>query len=245
MLFELARDRSYFRSPTVCRKMKTCKICLEDIDVTRIISGHGCQHGYCFSCMKKHVEIKLFQGSLPKCPHEGCESELNIDRCKSFLTPKLISLMCLRIKEASIPVTERVYCPYPKCSALTSKRKVLEYTNKSSVGILQSCARKCKKCNLYFCIDCKVPMHSGISCNEYKRLNPYPSSEDEKLKSLAMMNQWRQCVKCNHMVELAKGCYHIICRCGHEFCYTCGAEFKQKMPTCSCPLWAEHNILYP
>lgn len=33
-----------------------------------------------------------------------------------------------------------------------------------------------------------------------------------------------------------------FCRCGYEFCYTCGAEWKNKKATCSCPLWDEDNI---
>lgn len=28
-----------------------------------------------------------------------------------------------------------------------------------------------------------------------------------------------------------------ICRCGYEFCYTCGAEWKNKTQTCKCPLF--------
>ena len=43
-------------------------------------------------------------------------------------------------------------------------------------------------------------------------LNPNPPAEDVKLKSLATSNLWRQCVKCNHMIELAEGCYHMTCR---------------------------------
>ncbi|KAL6011085.1 hypothetical protein ACLOJK_001529 [Asimina triloba] len=31
-------------------------------------------------------------------------------------------------------------------------------------------------------------------------------------------------------------------KCGYEFCYTCGAEWKNKKATCSCPLWNEENI---
>lgn len=37
--------------------------------------------------------------------------------------------------------------------------------------------------------------------------------------------------------------FSIYCRCGYEFCYTCGAEWKNKKATCSCPLWEEQNIL--
>jgi hypothetical protein len=34
-----------------------------------------------------------------------------------------------------------------------------------------------------------------------------------------------------------------FCRCGYEFCYTCGAEWKNKKATCSCPIWDERNII--
>lgn len=36
----------------------------------------------------------------------------------------------------------------------------------------------------------------------------------------------------------------LCCRCGYEFCYTCGAEWKDKKATCDCPLWDERNILH-
>ncbi|KAJ1381718.1 IBR domain [Sesbania bispinosa] len=75
---------------------------------------------------------------------------------------------------------------------------------------------------------CKVPWHSGMTCYTYKRLNPNPPAEDVKLKSLATRSLWRQCVKCNHLIELAEGCYHMTCRCGYEFCYNCGAQWKDK-----------------
>ncbi|XP_050876519.1 E3 ubiquitin-protein ligase RSL1-like, partial [Lathyrus oleraceus] len=52
-----------------------------------------CQHRYCFSCMKQHVEVKLLHGMVPKCPHEGCKNELLIDSCRKFLTSKLIETM--------------------------------------------------------------------------------------------------------------------------------------------------------
>lgn len=193
---------------------ETCVICLDEIDVGQIFSVDGCLHRYCFSCMKQHVEVKLLNGMLPKCPHEGCNSELKIETSRKFLTPKLIEIMSQRLEEASIPVTEKIYCPYPDCSALMSKSEVLEYSKRTLFGIAEVLGvRKCSKCENLFCINCKVPWHSNTSCLDYKRRNPYPPAADAKLKTLADKNLWRQCVKCNHMIELESGCYHMTCRC--------------------------------
>ncbi|XP_031282906.1 uncharacterized protein LOC116141547 [Pistacia vera] len=223
---------------------ETCVICLEDTDVGHMFSIEGCLHRYCFSCMKQHVEAKLRYGMLPKCPHEGCKSELKVDSCREFLTPKLVEILNQRIKEASIPATEKVYCPNPRCSTLMTKSEVQKYAKNAFRGFDLSGAAKCVQCHGLFCINCKVPWHINMTCNVYKMLNPNPPVEDVKLKSLASRNLWRQCVKCNHMIELSEGCYHMTCRCGYEFCYNCGAEWKNKRATCSCPLWDEDNILY-
>ena len=82
----------------------------------------GCT-GIAFFCMKQHVEVKLLHGMVHKCPHEGCKSELVADSCQKLLTHKSIETMNQRIKEASIPVANNVYCPNPRCSALMSKKR--------------------------------------------------------------------------------------------------------------------------
>lgn len=36
--------------------------------------------------------------------------------------------------------------------------------------------------------------------------------------------------------------FTVYYRCGYEFCYTCGKEWKDKKATCSCPFWDEGYI---
>ncbi|CAK7329277.1 unnamed protein product [Dovyalis caffra] len=128
------------------RKQKeTCAICYEDTDVDQIFSVDGCLHRYCFSCMKQHVEVKLLNGMTAKCPYEACKSEVSIETCGKFLDSKLVEIMSQRKREASIAVTDKVYCPHPRCSALMSKSEALEYTNSSFVGGEKSGVRKCVK----------------------------------------------------------------------------------------------------
>ncbi|XP_060189988.1 E3 ubiquitin-protein ligase RSL1-like [Lycium barbarum] len=103
---------------------KSCAICLQDIDIDHMFLINGCLHCYCISCMNKHVEAKLLQGMLPECSHDGCKSKLKIDNCKKFLTPNLYDLMSERVKETTIPITAKIYCPNPECSTLMSKAEV-------------------------------------------------------------------------------------------------------------------------
>ncbi|VFQ59641.1 unnamed protein product [Cuscuta campestris] len=221
---------------------ETCAICFEDIDVTRMFLIDGCLHRYCFSCMKQHVEAKLLAGKMAECPHESCKTTIDVDSCGEFVDLHLVEIISNRMEEASIAVTDKVYCPYPKCSHLMSKVEVLTCTSREFVGTETSPARKCRKCNQYFCLKCNVPWHYNMTCRAYQSSPRLPSGESV-VKALANKKKWRQCVKCNNMVELASGCYHIYCRCGYEFCYTCGAEWKNKKATCKCVLWDEHNIV--
>ncbi|GMY08847.1 E3 ubiquitin-protein ligase RSL1-like [Fagus crenata] len=112
----------------------SCVICLEDTDVGQIFLVDGWLQRYCFFCMKQHVEVKLLHGMVHKCPHEGCKSELVADSCQKLLTPKSIETMNQRIKEASIPVANNVYCPNPRCSALMSKKWLEGYCARWWVG---------------------------------------------------------------------------------------------------------------
>ncbi|XP_068667896.1 E3 ubiquitin-protein ligase RSL1-like [Aristolochia californica] len=221
-----------------------CDICLEETEQSQIFIVDGCSHPFCFSCMRQHVEVKLLHGVLPECPHDDCHIKLTVASSEKFLTPKLLETMTQRIKEAAIPEPDRLYCPYPKCSFLMSRLAMGHTPQESSSAhrlLEKSGLRRCVKCNGFFCLNCMVPWHYNMSCYNYKRLHPH--TEDEKVCNLAKRELWRQCAKCNHMIELAEGCFHMTCRCGYEFCYTCGAEWRNKKPTCSCPLWDEHYIV--
>ncbi|MCL7030643.1 hypothetical protein MKW94_030335 [Papaver nudicaule] len=242
--FKLARNAidSQINRSAGCSSSKSikemCHICLEDISVGQMFSVSRCLHRYCCSCMKQHVEVKLLNGMVPQCPHDGCKTTLKLDNCRIFLTTKLIDMMSKRIQEDSIPVTEKVYCPNPMCSTLMSKIDIPKFVYDPSTR--EYLCGQCLKCKQYFCFKCKAPWHYDMSCRAYQK----SSEDDAKLKNLANMKLWRQCKKCNHMIELVAGCYHITCRCGHEFCYTCGAAWKNKKATCTCPIWNERNLVH-
>ncbi|GKA96288.1 ribonuclease H domain-containing protein [Tanacetum coccineum] len=100
--YELARDAIIFQTTNFEEDtfgktlVEECTICYHEIERDQMFSVNQCRHTYCLPCMRKHVEAKLFQGQLPGCPYENCKSELQIDSCKKFLTPKLYNIMSIR-----------------------------------------------------------------------------------------------------------------------------------------------------
>ncbi|CAH8267529.1 unnamed protein product [Arabidopsis lyrata] len=147
----------------------------------------------------------------------------SVDRCHHRFcyecVKQHIEMWQQRIKEDSIPGTKRIYCPNPRCSALISVNKLCKSTKEAQVR------KNCYKCGELFCINCKVPWHSNLSCNDYKRLGPNPTTDDLKFQALANQNLWRQCRNCRYMIdELSEGCISVTCRCGQNFCYQCGAK---------------------
>ncbi|CAA7025046.1 unnamed protein product [Microthlaspi erraticum] len=180
-------------------KKESCVICLDDdIDPHLMFSVDKCRHRFCLNCGKRHIKAKLLDGKVPDCLQHRCKSQLRIARCVMLLTRKLRLMWEERITEDSIPLHKRLYCPNPRCSYLMSTTELLSSS--------ESTYRRCFICGTSFCIYCKVPWHSKLSCSDYKKLHTNLQDDDAKLKSLANLKGWRQCGRCQHMVELSSGC---------------------------------------
>ncbi|KAG8092868.1 hypothetical protein GUJ93_ZPchr0012g21119 [Zizania palustris] len=102
---------------------------------------------------------------------------------------------------------------------------------------------ECPECHRDICINCGVPWHIMMDCDEYQSL-PVEERDagDLSLHHLAQHNRWRRCQRCRRMIELTQGCFHMNCWCGHEFCYSCGAEYNNGLQTCQCVFWDEESI---
>ncbi|XP_010436716.2 PREDICTED: E3 ubiquitin-protein ligase dbl4 [Camelina sativa] len=230
--FSLAMDAMVSQSTSSSVDVKAtpqkevCTICFEETDAEGMFFNDKCLHRHCVSCVKRYVEVKLFSGTFPICLEDGCKSELTLESCSKVLTPMAVEMWKQKMEEDLIPVAEKIYCPYPTCSMLMSKTKLSSETDQSSN------ARSCIKCYGRFCIDCKVPWHSDLSCDEYKNLNG--ELNDMKLASLAIDNMWRQCDHCGHLIGRDEGCRRMTCKCGHVFCYICGIDWSQEECPSSC-----------
>lgn len=144
-------------------------------------------------------------------PPRCCGLPISFDKAKRALDDLLIRRYLARRTELS--GSRNTYCHEPTCSALIPRNRIFWDT----------CAI-CRKCGSRTCTVCKAAYHRGCCVDDQGTL---------ALRSLARREGWRQCSRCFLIVERARGCNHITCRCGFGFCYLCGAAWR----TCHCGMF--------
>ncbi|KAM1917338.1 hypothetical protein ACFX13_036951 [Malus domestica] len=221
--------------------LENCSICCDDKPSPMMITMK-CSHKFCTHCMRTIVDGKVQSSQVPiRCPQLQCMYYISTAECKSFLPLTSYESLEKSLAEANILHSDRVYCPFPNCSTLLGPLECLSARASSSSQSDNSCV-ECPVCQRFICVDCGVPWHSSMSCEEFQNL-PLEERDaaDITLHRLAQNNSWRRCQQCRRMIELSQGCYHMTCWCGHEFCYSCGAEYRNSQQTCQCAFWDEDN----
>lgn len=211
-----------------------CSICCKDRPSAMMISLK-CSHRFCSHCMKTHVDGKLQTSQEPiRCPQLRCKYLFSTSDCKTFLPVVLYDSFEKITLEANARHSAKICCPYPDCSALFHHDAS---TQAGSSSQLHGSCVECPVCQKFICIDCGVPWHTSLNCEEYQNL---PLDQRDAIDiTFAQDRQWRHCPQCSRMIELTQGCYHITCWCRHAFCYSCGAEYRDNQQSCQCPIWDE------
>lgn len=180
--------------------------------------GANLGHTYCFPCMATYFRTKLIDAPFrtvfpircPECPYIIIE-----DLAKRILTKQDMEGMWYWAKLFS--EVQSFYCPNGNCGA-----RIEQPTPECARTIRRA---HCPACHEAFCYRCQVKWHEGKSCVQYARASGVVTL-DRALEKLAKKEKWRRCPKCRIVVERHDGCRHIMCRCGHEFCYNCGREWR-------------------
>ncbi|KAM3284502.1 E3 ubiquitin-protein ligase RSL1 [Capsicum chacoense] len=218
---------------------ENCPICCED-KLLMMVTTLKCTHKFCSHCMKTYVEGKVQSGQVPiRCPQLKCKYLISASECISFLPLSSYGSLVRALEEANALNSDKLYCPYPNCSVLLDPHECMSTRASSSSQSENSCV-DCPVCQRFMCVDCRVPWHSSMTCEDYQNL-PLEEREagDITLHRLAQNKRWRRCSQCRRMIELTHGCFHMTCWCGHQFCYSCGAEYSDGQQTCQCAFWDE------
>ncbi|PGG97898.1 hypothetical protein AJ80_09623 [Polytolypa hystricis UAMH7299] len=185
-------------------KYTECDVCTErkrGLDIIEL----SCSHIICSACVVEFFEQTLADESRfpPKC----CGDEIPFSLAKGFLHVGMERHLGEKMVEYND--MDRTYCANPTCA-----QYIKPENRDCSMG-------GCEACGDLTCISCKKTLHVGPCDNEY----------DLIAQGMMLLNDWQQCAKCRNMIERVYGCNHIKCRCGYEFCYSCGVNWEND---CEC-----------
>ncbi|KAF2477171.1 uncharacterized protein BDR25DRAFT_158520, partial [Lindgomyces ingoldianus] len=194
-----------------------CSACLEHVP-NKLTIKLECKpeaHVYCHECLLNLFKSALKDNDLfpPRC----CRVPIPLDTCRAILPKAMIKDFDLKVEEMATP--NPTYCHNPDCAKFLLSRDI-----RAKVGT-------CPFCKSKTCVECKAKDHDRGLCEE----DPHV----QLLMDAAKRSKWQQCLRCNNMVELAVGCFHMTCRCSHQFCYLCGVQWKE----CRCPQWDENYLV--
>ena len=171
------------------------------------------------------------------CPDPDCDGRFTLSAIEASLADDQRVLRRFWGLRAESKALKPLHCPYKDCSVLLEAH-----------GVDDGAPAACGRCNRELCIGCKVPFHTGLSCDQFQALPAeIRSKEDIELLQLASAERWRRCPACGHCVERQPGgCNFLLCRCKHAFCYACGVSYKNThftannvhgQPGCQCNLF--------
>ncbi|KAK7328675.1 hypothetical protein VNO77_22792 [Canavalia gladiata] len=191
-----------------------CEICTDTKTASDSFSINGCCHVYCKECVVTYVETKLQENVINiGCPVPRCRGLLEAEDCRTILPARVLERWGKAQCEAVIAAEEKFYCPFGDCSVLLIR---------DGKEDIREC--ECPNCRRLFCALCRVPWHQGIPCEDFQKLNKDErEKEDIMLMNLAKEMKWKRCPNCRFYVAKSEGCMYMKCRCGNDFCYSCGA----------------------
>ncbi|XP_072951136.1 E3 ubiquitin-protein ligase RSL1-like [Typha angustifolia] len=211
-----------------------CPICCEEKPSLQMIELN-CSHKFCSDCLVMYMEGRLGASKVPiRCPQVSCKYYVSTIESKSFLPDTSYESFERASMEAGVVDRERIDCPFQDCSVQLRAHQNVSSGSSSSSQNDANCV-ECTECRREFCISCNVPWHTSMACDER-------GVREMSSHNLAQNNRWRHCEECGRMIELTEGCYYMACWCGHEFCYSCGAEYRNGVQSCQCAFRREDNL---
>ncbi|MFH4984165.1 hypothetical protein AB6A40_010874 [Gnathostoma spinigerum] len=187
-----------------------------------------CGHFYCNQCWLKHSVEQIKNGKAPiTCMNTKCERVLELDHTLTFLPYEL----CLRYEklvwEKIMMQKDWLYCE--SCQSVLHVNVDGEKKRRKLFHPAIVC-----KCGHSHCILCKRSWHWPLSCNVAERYNDvlenYGEGTSQALQRIKI--NMRKCPFCRTFCERSYGCNHMSCRCGREFCYSCGGSWDNDHYNC-------------
>jgi pSer/pThr/pTyr-binding forkhead associated (FHA) protein len=198
------------------KEEKTCELCLDDLPFDEF-QGFECNHEFCRGCIYGYIKSRMDGKNLPipcpKCQKEVgpndlqlCMDEVEFHKYQQILTDLLLE---------NNP-QQYSCCPTPNCDY------AFFYLPGDKTDFL------CPTCGKWYCLQCHVNYHSGVTCEKYQEWATENGKADQLFEKFVTGSKFKQCPGCNRWTEKTVGCNHMTCVCKTQFCYVCGQLYPKK-----------------
>lgn len=181
-----------------------CVSCMETMEKAKMCSL-SCKHAYCGDCIGGAFRSALSSKKQFSC----CKLKAPVNLASQWLDAIFIASYRLLVLEQATKNPR--YCSNKECTMFIPPANI-----HGTIAI-------CRACNVHTCAPCGNKEHSGV-CKEDK--------EGQAVQALAEREGWRNCPKCNFVIEKNEGCLHMTCKCHFEWCWECKREWEICKSTC-------------
>ncbi|AET40707.1 E3 ubiquitin-protein ligase HEL1 Ecym_6331 [Eremothecium cymbalariae DBVPG len=198
-----------------------CPICCESSETMKTFSLE-CGHEYCLTCYQHYISDKLNVGNIIKCMN--CELALKNDDIDIIMGEGSSTKLMLSSIKGFIQKHSQYYkwCPFTDCKYVIHVKNTMSLTqlNRKYLSPYVICDNKHQ-----FCFNCSLEVHAPCDCIVASFWVRKAQEESENLNW--MLQNTKECPKCNVNIEKNGGCNHMTCRsCSYEFCWLCEGDWS-------------------
>ncbi|CAF1472638.1 unnamed protein product, partial [Rotaria sordida] len=192
-----------------------CPICDCEYDSPYVLQQ--CGHIFCRSCLSAYFDTyfdatKSFETFKLSCPCQECNEVCLIRDIVSILGFERMARLAMIAFQIYI---RRVDNNLVQCMGIDCKQ-VYRPSKSSSMYF-------CNQCIKVYCVLCAVEYHTGMTCEQYKKLHK-EKNEDAILQYNLGKQSYKPCPKCRTPIDKYAGCNAVRCTlCNIQFCWRCQA----------------------
>ncbi|KAK5746035.1 hypothetical protein LTR17_001165 [Elasticomyces elasticus] len=175
----------------------------------------------CSACWREHIRVALDDPTRTSIACQECNNELTDSDVQSLAVREEYDQYNDKLNLAFIKQDP----DYRECSSVDCSYGYIMPKGEGNIFT-------CRLCESQYCVDCEVPMHSGMTCAQYKSdlVLKAQQERDEKNGTAASEKRVRDttkpCPNCTRPIEKRDGCDHMRClKCKHAFCWLCAAPY--------------------
>ncbi|GFR78277.1 E3 ubiquitin-protein ligase ARIH1 [Elysia marginata] len=239
-------SQSLMEIGTNCDVESFCEICYDIIDFTQketvqATQLNACGHLFCDLCWQTHLRTQFREGAVHMvCPGYQCKTQLGPSTLLSLLHVTEVAHILQRACEDEVEVCPTAkWCPSPSCgrvirlATISSENPTCAEAPTSALDMSLDVTCGCGE---EWCFTCLSPAHWPAGCEQAqayldmsRRFKPRQDTLDNDVDVTTAKSrveeplevEGRLCPRCGRFIYKNGGCPHMMCKCGHNFCWTC------------------------